>query len=63
MFYDYALNEVFTYEGLKLKVVEDKTDNCEGCVFNTNGEWCDATDLNCEHCTREDNKTVIFVKV
>ena len=62
------IGEVFSFEGVTLDVVEDKTKSCEGCFFDENYDEdynCDvlstARELGfCVGCDREDRTSVIF---
>lgn len=65
------VGEVFSFDGVTLEVVEDKTKSCAGCFFDGNEDEdynCDvfATAIELGLCTRlgrKDNMSVIFKKV
>lgn len=60
------INEIFNYNGKKLKVVESKVDYCDNYfLFNFN-DCCIEPNIICGECSRfnrSDNKSVIFVEV
>ena len=58
------LNEVFEFEGIQIKCVEDADGDCDGCKFDMDGKYFDHCDkLNCIESERKDKTAVKFVEV
>ena len=62
------IGEQFEYEGVKLEVVENGSQNCDGCYFcddmfcRIDEEIVDNTGM-CSATKRDDKKEVIFKKL
>ena len=56
----YEVGDIFSYTGVKLKVVEDK--ECEGCYFENRIE-CVTNKFFCTQASRIDDTEVKFVEV
>ena len=62
------VGEVFTYDGVRLKVVEGRNPlSCAGCYLYDEGYDCDVTALEalgfCADHDREDEKNVLFRQI
>ena len=58
------VDEIFDYEGKKLKVIESKSNGCAGCFFDEQHILCSNKVLGyCGSKFRTDKKEIIFIEV